>query len=128
MAEHKSFIQTVKDTTPQDVLLTGVFAGVVAGISGVGNWIDKNITSYTMGFKSNLSHKQLFLRGALIGGLFSLPFAYLSATSVLDSNAFGNVMVNPVLKGELPPAPKDYVYASAEGEQPYLILDPKFGL
>ena len=65
MTQHKSFIQTVKDTTPQDVLLTGVFAGVMAGISGVGNWIDKNITSYTMGFKSNLSHKQLFLRGSI---------------------------------------------------------------
>lgn len=128
MTNHKSLMQTVKDTTPQDVLLTGVFAGVVAGISGVGNWVDKNITSYTMGFKSNLSSKDLFIRGALIGGLVSLPFAYLSATSVLDGNALGNAMVNPMLKGELPPAPKDYVYASAEGEQPYLILDPKFGL
>ena len=128
MTEHKSFIQTVKDTTPQDVILTGVFAGVVAGVSGIGNWIDKSVTSYTMGFKSNLTSKQLFLRGALVGGVLSLPFAYLSATSVLDSNALGNTYVNPVLKGELPPAPKDYVYASAEGEQPYLILDPKFGL
>ncbi len=121
-------MQTVKDTTPQDVLLTGVFAGVVAGLSGVLNWVDKSVTSYTMGFKSKLSRKELLARGALVGGLVSLPFAYLSATSVLDGNALGNIMVNPVLKGELPPAPKDYVYASAEGEQPYLILDPKFGL
>ena len=128
MTNHKSFMQTVKDTTPQDVLLTGVFAGVVAGLSGVLNWVDKSVTSYTMGFKSKLSRKELLARGALVGGLVSLPFAYLSATSVLDGNALGNIMVNPVLKGELPPAPKDYVYASAEGEQPYLILDPKFGL
>tara|TARA_A200000159_G_scaffold115582_1_gene108896 strand:+ start:367 stop:750 length:384 start_codon:yes stop_codon:yes gene_type:complete len=125
---NKSIMQTVKDTTPQDVLLTGVFAGVLAGISGVGNYIDKNITSYTMGFKSTLKPKELFLRGALVGGIIALPFAYLSATSVLDSKSLGTTFVNPVLKGELPPAPKDYVYASADGEQPYLILDPKYGL
>ena len=72
---NKSIMQTVKDTTPQDVLLTGVFAGVLAGISGVGNYIDKNITSYTMGFKSTLKPKELFLRGALVGGIIALPFA-----------------------------------------------------
>ena len=126
--ENKPFMQTVKETTPSDVLLTGVLAGVLAGISGVGNIIDKNITGYMMGFKSSLTSKQLFTRGALVGGIIALPLAYISATSVLDSTSLGNTFVNPVLKGELPPAPKDYVYASADGEQPYLILDPKYGL
>ena len=125
---NKSFTQLVKETTPQDILLTGVFVGVAAALSGVGNWVDKNLTSYTMGFKSNLSHKQLLTRGALIGGIISIPFAYISATSVLDATNLGSTFVNPVLKGELPPAPRDYVYVNKEGEQPYLILDPKHGL
>tara|TARA_B100002052_G_scaffold298760_1_gene333392 strand:+ start:8016 stop:8390 length:375 start_codon:yes stop_codon:yes gene_type:complete len=122
------FMDTIKQTTPQDLMLTSVFAGALAGISGLLNIVDKNVTSYTMGFKSNLSAKEQFTRGALVGGIIALPLAYISATSVLDNNSLGNVYVNPVLKGELPPAPKDYVYATAEGEQPYLILDPKYGL
>lgn len=124
----KTLTQTIKETTPYDLMLTGVFVGAFAAIAGVGNWVDKNITGYMMGFKSNLSNKELLYRGALIGGIISLPAAYLSATSVLDSAGLGNAFVNPVLKGELPPAPKDYIYAQAESEQPYLILDPKFGL
>lgn len=124
----KSFTQTVKDTTPQDLLLTGAFVGVVAALSGVGNWVDKNITGYTMGFQSNLNHRELLTRGALVGGLLSIPFAYLSATSVLDNSSLGSTFVNPTLKGELPPAPRDYVYIGKDGEQPYLIVNPEHGL
>ena len=125
---NKSIKQKIKETTPQDLLLTGVFAGILAALSGGANWVDKNITSYTMGFKSTLSNKQLLTRGAVIGGVLSLPLAYLSATSVLDGGGLGSTFVNPTLKGELPPAPRDYVYISKDGEQPYLILDPKIGL
>ena len=124
----KSLTTTIKETDTGDLLLTGVFAGAFAALSGVGNWVDKNLTSYTMGFKSNLSHKELLFRGALVGGLISLPFAYMSATSVLDGQTLGAPFINPALKGELPSAPKDYIYSSVEGEQPYLILDPKHGL
>ena len=124
----KSLTQTIKDTTPQDLLLTGVFVGVAAALSGAGTWVDKHIMGYTLGFKSNHTHKQLLMRGALVGGLLSIPLAYLSATSVLDSANLGSVFVNPMLKGELPPAPRDYVYVESEGSQPYLIVDPKYGL
>ena len=122
------FMDTIKQTTPADIILTTVFAGALAGISGVLNIVDKNVTSYTMGFKSNLSKKEQFTRGALVGGIVALPLAYISATSVVDKASLGNAYVNPAIKGELPPAPKDYVYATADGEQPYLILDPKYGL
>jgi hypothetical protein len=125
---NKSLKQTIKETTPQDLLLTGIFVGIFAALSGAGNWVDKNITGYMMGFKSTLSNKQLLTRGAVVGGVISLPFAYVSATSVLDSTTLGSTFVNPTLKGELPPAPRDYVYMSKDGEQPYLILDPKHGL
>jgi hypothetical protein len=125
---NKSLKQTIKETTPQDLLLTGIFVGIFAALSGAGNWVDKNITGYMMGFKSTLSSKQLLTRGAVVGGVISLPFAYISATSVLDGTTLGSTFVNPTLKGELPPAPRDYVYMSKDGEQPYLILDPKHGL
>lgn len=124
----KSLSTTIKETNASDLLLTGVFVGTFAALSGIGNWIDKNLTSYTMGFKSDLTSKELLFRGALVGGIISLPFAYLSATSVVDAGGLGAPFINPSLKGELPPAPKDYIYSATEGESPYLILDPKYGL
>ncbi len=124
----KSLTTTIKETSASDLLLTGVFVGTFAALSGIGNWIDKNLTSYTMGFKSDLTNKELLFRGALVGGIISLPFAYLSATSVVDASGLGAPFINPSLKGELPPAPKDYIYSANEGETPYLILDPKYGL
>lgn len=118
-------MDTIKQTTPQDLMLTGVFAGAVAATVGALDALELNrYRIYTKG----RTKQQKFFNGALFGAIISLPLAYISATSVLDSSSLGNAYVNPTLKGELPPAPKDYVYAQAEGEQPYLILDPKFGL
>ena len=123
----KSIGQRIKDTTPKDILLTGLFVGVLAAVSGAAHWVDGNLLGDKLGFKSQRSNKQLVAHGAIIGGISSIPFAYYSATSVLD-DSLGSVFVNPTLKGELPPAPKDYVYSEVEGQQPYLILDPKYGL
>lgn len=118
-------MDTIKQTTPYDLMLTGVFAGAVAATVGALDALQLNrYPIYTKG----RTKQQRLVNGALFGAIASLPLAYISATSVLDSSGLGNVFVNPTLKGELPPAPKDYIYAQAEGEQPYLILDPKYGL
>jgi hypothetical protein len=118
-------MDTIKQTTPQDLMLTSVFAGAAAGILG---YLDSlNLNRYAI-YNKGRNKKEKFINGALFGGIVALPLAYISATSVLDKTSLGNAYVNPVIKGELPPAPKDYVYATADGEQPYLILDPKYGL
>ena len=117
----------IKDTSADDLMLTGVFRGAFAAISGAGYWVDKNVLGKRLGMKSK-TNKDTLLRGALVGGLLSLPLAFYSSTSVLDGAGLGAAFINPSLKGELPPAPKDYIYSSVEGEQPYLILDPKYGL
>jgi hypothetical protein len=131
----KTLTQMVKETTPTDILLTGVFLGVLAGVSGAAAWLDKNLTSNGMGFKSNMSKKSTIPRGALVGAIISLPFAYLSTTSVanMGSPAYNanvsNVFVNPGRYDEPPAAPKDYIYAKdPTGAGNYLIIDPKYGL
>ena len=117
----------IKQTSAYDLMLTGVFVGAFAALSGAGYWVDKNVLGKRLGMTSK-TNKDTLIRGALLGGMLSLPLAYVSATSVLDGAGLGAPFINPALKGELPPAPKDYIYSSVEGEQPYLILDPKYGL
>jgi hypothetical protein len=130
-------MQRVRETTPTDILLTGLFVGVAAGLSGAGNWIDKTLMGYTMGFKSSMTHKQVLARGALVGAIISLPFAYISASTVADAANLGtaananvpNVFVNPGRFDNPPAAPKDYVYAQDPvGGGQYLIIDPKYNL
>ena len=106
-------LDKIKQTTPQDLMLTSVFAGAAAGILG---YLDSlNLNRYAI-YNKGRTKQEKFVNGALFGGIVALPLAYISATSVLDNTSLGNAYVNPVIKGELPPAPKDYVYATTEGE------------
>jgi hypothetical protein len=127
--------EKVKGLNPTDILLTGLFLGVLAGVSGVAGWVDSNLTGRALGFDRRLPKTQTVVRGAALGSIASLPLAYLSATSGASSlggipyNAnVRSVFVNPMLASEEIPPPKDYIYAKSNDGGQYLIIDPKYNL
>ena len=138
-----TIVDTIKSTTPKDILKTSVTAGAIAGIAGVGTLLDKHVFSYTLGFKSSKSNTDVLFRGAALGLLFGLPLAYYN---VMNSKVSGMGGVASHVKyginnqssrnrdyatsrhtHRLPP-PNDYVYTTDEAGRQILILDPKYGL
>ena len=47
-----SVIDTIKGTTPKDILKTATIGGALAGVAGLGTLIDKHVFNHTLGFKS----------------------------------------------------------------------------
>ena len=52
-----SVIDTIKGTTPKDILKTATIGGALAGVAGLGTLIDKHVFNYTLGFKSTKQHR-----------------------------------------------------------------------
>jgi len=138
-----TIVDTIKSTTPKDILKTSVTAGAIAGIAGVGTLLDKHVFSYTLGFKSSKSNTDVLFRGAALGLLFGLPLAYYNVMSN-KSSAMGGVASHVKYQMNNQPArirdytesrhthrlapPNNYVYTTDEAGRQILILDPKYGL
>jgi hypothetical protein len=138
-----TIVDTIKSTTPKDILKTSLAAGAIAGIAGVGTLLDKHVFNYTLGFKSTRSNTDVIVRGAALGLLFGLPIAYINVMSNKSSGMGGlashvkyqmNNQVGRVRDythtrhtHRLAP-PNDYVYTTDEAGRQILILDPKYGL
>tara|TARA_Y100001937_G_C6928140_1_gene244808 strand:+ start:130 stop:552 length:423 start_codon:yes stop_codon:yes gene_type:complete len=139
-----TIIDTIKQTTPNDIVKTSVIAGAFAGIAGVGTLIDKHVFNYTLGFKSSRTNTDVLVRGAALGLLFGLPIAYYNVMSNKEDSNLGGVRnyvkydinnqpsrVRDYVKSRhthrLPP-PNNYVYTTDEAGRQILILDPKYGL
>ena len=73
------------DKTRRKVVVTGIIAGGAALAAGFGRAIDKKFP----GYKRSSDTSYLFMRGALIGGLLSLPAAAYAANMGVNINAFG---------------------------------------
>ena len=138
-----TIVDTIKSTTPKDILKTSLTAGAIAGIAGVGTLLDKHVFNYTLGFKSTRSNTDVVVRGAALGLLFGLPIAYYNVMSNKGSGMGGVAshvkyqMNNQAGRirdythsrhtHRLAP-PKEYVYTTDEAGRQILILDPKYGL
>ena len=134
---------TIKGTTPKDILKTSLVAGAIAGIAGVGTVIDKHVFNYTLGFKSSRSNTDVLVRGAALGLLFGLPVAYYNVMSSKQTSLGGvpshvkyNMNTQPARIRDYSESrhthrltpPKEYVYTTDEAGRQILILDPKYGL
>ena len=134
--------EKVLSTTPKDIVITAVATGAIAAITGVATVIDKYVFDYTLGFKSTRKNKDVLVRGAAIGALFSLPFVYYN--QINNGTNLGGVhsafkhatVTDPTRVRDYTksrhthrvPAPNNYVYTVDEAGRQILILDPKTGL
>ena len=134
---------TIKSTTPKDILRTSLTAGAIAGISGIGTLLDKHVFNYTLGFKSSRSNTDVVVRGAALGLLFGLPIAYYNVMSSKQTSLGGvpshvkyNMNTQPARIRDYSESrhthrltpPNEYVYTTDEAGRQILILDPKYGL
>ena len=139
-----TIVDTIKSTTPKDILKTSLVGGAIAGIAGVGTLVDKHVFSYTLGFKSSKSNTDVLFRGAALGLLFGLPLAYYNVMSNKEGSNMGGLNQHVKYSVNTQPnrirdyvtsrhthrlaPPKDYVYTTDEAGRQILILDPKYGL
>tara|TARA_B100001115_G_scaffold121963_1_gene91162 strand:- start:567 stop:977 length:411 start_codon:yes stop_codon:yes gene_type:complete len=132
-------IDRLKSLNARDLAIVVVGTGAIAGLSGVLTIIDRELFSYTMGFKPRLSRKASAKRGALIGGIFAVPLL-LTKQSGPSALGFPNQVkynmnndqerIKDYAKSRfsnLPPAPKDYIYTTDDVGRQLLILDPATG-
>ena len=92
------------DKTRRKVVMTGIIAGGAALAAGFGRTIDKKFP----GYKRSSDSSYLFLRGALIGGLISLPAAAYAANMGVNINAFGSAK-RPMWHDSTPKLPKGHM-------------------
>ena len=139
-----SVIDTIKGTTPKDILKTATIGGALAGVAGLGTLLDKHVFNYTLGFKSTRSNTDVILRGAAVGLLFGLPIAYYNIMSNKEGSNMGGLSQHVKYNMNTQPnrirdyttsrhthrltPPNNYVYTTDEAGRQILILDPKYGL
>jgi len=139
-----TIVDTIKGTTPKDIVKTSAIAGAFAGIAGIGTLIDKHVFNYTLGFKSTRSNTDVVVRGAALGLLFGLPLAYYNVMSNKKGSNMGGLSQHVKYSMNTQPArirdyvqsrhthrlppPNEYVYTTDEAGRQILILDPKYGL
>ena len=134
-----NIIDRLKSLNTRDMLIVVVGTGAIAGLSGVLTIIDREVFSYTMGFKPKLSRKESAKRGAVVGGIMSIPFL-LAKQSGPSALGFPNQVkynmnndqerIKDYAKSRfsnLPPAPDNYVYTTDDVGRQLLILDPATG-
>ena len=76
-----SIIDKLKTLNTRDVLIVIAGTGAIAGLSGVATLIDRELFSYSMGFKPSLPRSESAKRGAIIGGVIAVPFLLAKQTS-----------------------------------------------
>ena len=86
------------------MIVTGALVGGAALMAGIGRTIDKKFP----GYKSSKKPSYLFARGALIGGVLSLPAAAYVAHKGVNANVFGNAQ-RPMWHDSTPKTPEGYM-------------------
>ena len=86
------------------MIVTGALVGGAALMAGIGRTIDKKFP----GYKSSKKPGYLFARGALIGGVLSLPAAAYVAHKGVNANVFGNAQ-RPMWHDSTPKTPEGYM-------------------
>lgn len=134
-----SIIDKLKTLNTRDVLIVIAGTGAIAGLSGVATLIDRELFSYSMGFKPSLPRSESAKRGAIIGGVIAVPFLLAKQTSPTALGFPNSVKYNMNNDQErikdytksrfnaLPPAPNNYIYSTDEVGRQLLILDPATG-
>jgi len=103
-------------------IVTGALVGGAALMAGLGRAVDKKFP----GYKRSTKPSYLFARGALIGGLLSIPAAGYVAHRGVDANVFGNAQ-RPMWHDSAPAAPEGYMSFKNEvdGTSYFLPSPPK---
>ena len=110
------------DKTRRKVVVTGVIAGGAALAAGFGRADDKKF----QGYKRSNDTSYLFMRGALIGGVLSLPAAAYFANQGVNMHVFGNAQ-RPMWHDSTPATPEGYMSFKneADGTSYFLPTPPK---
>jgi hypothetical protein len=134
-------------TTPKDLLMITAVTGAVAGFVGLMTLVDRELFSYTLGFKPRYSRAEVTKRGAIVGLIAGLPFVFAANRKITtddllnplegvhsaqkfaalhDSSRIKDYVTTRFTK--LPTPPENYIYTTDEAGRQILILDPKTGL
>lgn len=110
------------DSRKRKALVTGALVGGAALMAGFGRTIDKKLP----GYKRTTKPTYLFARGALIGGLLSIPAAGYVAHRGVEANVFGSAK-RPMWHDSTPAAPEGYMSFKNEtdGTSYFLPTPPK---
>ena len=110
------------DKRKRKVIVTGALVGGAALMAGIGRAIDKKMP----GYKRSTKPSYLFARGALIGGLLSIPAAGYVAHRGVNADVFGNAQ-RPLWHDSAPAAPEGYMSFKNEvdGTSYFLPSPPK---
>ncbi len=133
-----NIIDRMKSLNTRDLLIVTAGVGAIAGLSGVATLVDRELFSYSMGFKPSLPRSESAKRGALIGGVLGIPFMLAKQTGSSPLGFPNSVKYNMNNDKErikdyvksrygLPAAPQNYVYTTDEVGRQLLILDPATG-
>lgn len=133
-----NIIDRMKSLNTRDFLIVTAGVGAIAGLSGVATLVDRELFSYSMGFKPSLPRSESAKRGALIGGVLGIPFMLAKQTGSSPLGFPNSVKYNMNNDKErikdyvksrhgLPAAPQNYVYTTDEVGRQLLILDPATG-
>tara|TARA_B100000900_G_scaffold254493_1_gene216851 strand:+ start:7691 stop:8065 length:375 start_codon:yes stop_codon:yes gene_type:complete len=100
-----AFIDTfLADKQRRKIVVTGALVGGAALVAGFGRAIDKKIP----GYKRTTDTSYLFMRGALIGGLLTIPAAGYIANKGVNMNVFGNAQ-RPMWHDSTPKTPEGHM-------------------
>jgi hypothetical protein len=92
------------DQRKRKALVAGALVGGAALMAGFGRAIDKKFP----GYKRSTKPTYLFARGALIGGLLSIPAAGFIAHKGVNANVFGNAQ-RPAWDDSTPKTPEGHM-------------------
>ena len=103
-------------------IVTGALVGGAALMAGLGRAVDKKFP----GYKRSTKPSYLFARGALIGGVLSIPAAGFIANKGVNANVFGNAQ-RPMWHDSTPVAPEGHMAFKNEidGTSYFLPTPPK---
>ena len=86
------------------IVVTGALVGGAALMAGIGRAVDKKFP----GYKRSTNNSYLFARGALIGGLLSIPAAGFVAHKGVNAQVFGNAQ-RPAWHDSTPKTPEGHM-------------------
>ncbi len=86
------------------MIVTGALVGGAALMAGIGRAVDKKFP----GYKRSTKPSYLFARGALIGGVLSIPAAVYVAHKGVKANIFGSAQ-RPMWHDSTPKTPEGHM-------------------
>lgn len=108
--------------TRRKIVVGSIIVGGAALAAGFGRAIDKKFP----GYKRSTDTSYLFMRGALIGGLLSIPAAAYISNQGVNMNVFGNAQ-RPMWHDSTPATPEGHMVFKNEvdGTSYFLPTPPK---